>query len=226
MNEIIVETRNLTKVFSVGESRISAVNGIDLTIGRGEFVSIMGPSGSGKTTLLNLLGGLDYPSSGSILFEGQDMGKLKERDLDNLRLRRMGFIFQTFNLMPIFTALENVTLPMEIAGVPRDERLAKAKSLLTQLGLSERIYHRPHQLSAGENQRVAIARALANSPSLLLADEPTGNLDSRTTEEIAGLLKQLNSEYNIAIALVTHDVQVGQVASRTLHMVDGRLQQT
>jgi len=226
MNNIIVETRNLTKVFSVGESRISAVNGIDLTIGRGEFVSIMGPSGSGKTTLLNLLGGLDYPSSGAILFEGQDIGKLRERDLDDLRLRRMGFIFQTFNLMPIFTALENVTLPMEIAGVPRDERLAKAKDLLTQLGLSERIYHRPHQLSAGENQRVAIARALANSPSLLLADEPTGNLDSRTTEEIASLLKQLNSEYNIAIALVTHDARVGQVASRTLHMIDGQLQQT
>jgi len=226
MNNIIVETRNLTKVFSVGESRISAVNGIDLTIGRGEFVSIMGPSGSGKTTLLNLLGGLDYPSSGAILFEGQDIGKLRERDLDDLRLRRMGFIFQTFNLMPIFTALENVTLPMEIAGVPRDERLAKAKNLLTQLGLSERIYHRPHQLSAGENQRVAIARALANSPSLLLADEPTGNLDSRTTEEIASLLKQLNSEYNIAIALVTHDARVGQVASRTLHMIDGQLQQT
>jgi len=226
MNNIIVETRNLTRIFSVGESRISAVNGIDLTIGRGEFVSIMGPSGSGKTTLLNLLGGLDYPSSGAILFEGQDIGKLRERDLDDLRLRRMGFIFQTFNLMPIFTALENVTLPMEIAGVPRDERLAKAKNLLTQLGLSERIYHRPHQLSAVENQRVAIARALANSPSLLLADEPTGNLDSRTTEEIASLLKQLNSEYNIAIALVTHDARVGQVASRTLHMIDGQLQQT
>ena len=226
MNDIIVETRNLTKVFSVGESRISAVNDIDLKIGRGEFVSIMGPSGSGKTTLLNLLGGLDYPSSGSILFEGQDTGRLGERNLDDLRLRRMGFIFQTFNLMPIFTALENVTLPMEIAGVSRDERLTRAKGLLTQLGLADRIYHKPHQLSAGENQRVAIARALANNPSLLLADEPTGNLDSRTTKEIADLLKQLNSDYKIAIALVTHDAQVGQLASRTVHMIDGQLQQT
>jgi len=224
MSDVIVETKSLTKTFSVGGKEISAVDGVSLEIGSGEFVSIMGPSGSGKTTLLNLIGCLDYPSHGSILFEGEDVSQLGGRQLDNLRLRRMGFIFQTFNLMPTFTALENVTLPMEIAGVPDEERVKRAKELLARLGLAERASHKPRQLSAGESQRVAIARALANNPSLLLADEPTGNLDSKTTEDISGLLKQLNAEYSIAIVLVTHDAQVAQVATRTLRMIDGQLQ--
>lgn len=224
MSDVIVETKNLSKTFSVGGKEISAVDGVSLEIGSGEFVSIMGPSGSGKTTLLNLIGCLDCPSHGSILFEGEDVSQLGGRQLDNLRLRRMGFIFQTFNLMPTFTALENVTLPMEIAGVTDEERVKRAKELLARLGLAERASHKPRQLSAGESQRVAIARALANNPSLLLADEPTGNLDSKTTEDISGLLKQLNAEYSIAIVLVTHDAQVAQVASRTLRMIDGQLQ--
>ena len=224
MNDFIVETRNLTKTFSLGGKEINAVDNVNLKVRKGEFVSIMGPSGSGKTTLLNLIGCLDYPSHGSILFEGQDVSQLGERQLDNLRLRRMGFIFQTFNLMPTFSALENVTLPMEIAGVPYEERVKRAKELLARLGLAERVSHKPRQLSAGESQRVAIARALANNPSLLLADEPTGNLDSKTTEDISGLLKQLNAEYSIAIVLVTHDAQVAQVATRTVRMIDGQLQ--
>jgi len=224
MNDFIVETKNLTRIFSLGGKEISAVDGVNLQIGRGEFVSIMGPSGSGKTTLLNLLGCLDYPSHGSVLFEGRDVSQLGGRQLDNLRLRRMGFIFQTFNLMPTFTALENVTLPMEIAGVPDEERVKRAKELLARLGLAERASHKPRQLSAGESQRVAVARALANNPSLLLADEPTGNLDSKTTEDISSLLIQLNAEYSIAIVLVTHDAQVAQVATTTLHMIDGQLQ--
>jgi len=223
MSDIIVETRDLSKAFRVGSQEIMALDSLSLQIAKGEFVGIMGPSGSGKTTLLNLLGCLDQPSSGSIVFEGQDISGLNEREIDDLRLKRMGFIFQTFNLMPTFTALENVAFPMEIAGIPRDERTERARQLLRQLGLIERIHHKPRELSAGENQRVAIARALANNPSVILADEPTGNLDSRTTEEISQLLSELNTEYQVAIILVTHDASVAQAASRRLWMIDGRL---
>jgi putative ABC transport system ATP-binding protein len=224
MSDIIVETRDLSRAFRVGGREIMALDKLSLQIARGEFVGIMGPSGSGKTTLLNLLGCLDQPSSGSIVFEGQNISRLNEREIDDLRLKRMGFIFQTFNLMPTFTALENVTFPMEIAGIPRDERTERAELLLKQLGLIERIHHKPRELSAGENQRVAIARALANNPSVILADEPTGNLDSRTTEEISQLLSELNTEFQVAIVLVTHDASVAQSASRRLWMIDGRLE--
>ena len=223
MSDIIVETRDLSRAFRVGSQEIMALDSLSLQIAKGEFVGIMGPSGSGKTTLLNLLGCLDRPSSGSIVFEGQDISGLNEREIDDLRLKRMGFIFQTFNLMPTFTALENVAFPMEIAGIPRNERTERARQLLRQLGLIERIHHKPRELSAGENQRVAIARALANNPSVILADEPTGNLDSRTTEEISQLLSELNTEYQVAIILVTHDASVAQAASRRLWMIDGRL---
>ncbi len=223
MSDIIIETRELSKTFHVGSQEITALDRLDLQIKKGEFVGIMGPSGSGKTTLLNLLGCLDQLTSGSIIFEGRDIAGLSERDLDDLRLKRMGFIFQTFNLMPTFTALENVTFPMEIAGLPRDERTDKAGQLLSRMGLKERIHHKPRELSAGENQRVAIARALANDPTVILADEPTGNLDSRTTDEISHILSDLNSEFQVAIILVTHDARVAQAASRRLWMVDGRL---
>jgi len=223
MSDIIIETRELSKTFRVGSQEITALDRLDLQIKKGEFVGIMGPSGSGKTTLLNLLGCLDQLTSGSIIFEGRDIAGLSERDLDDLRLKRMGFIFQTFNLMPTFTALENVTFPMEIAGLPRDERTDKAGQLLSRVGLKDRIYHKPRELSAGENQRVAIARALANDPTVILADEPTGNLDSRTTDEISHILSDLNSEFQVAIILVTHDARVAQAASRRLWMVDGRL---
>ena len=223
MSDIIIETRELSKTFHVGSQEITALDRLDLQIKKGEFVGIMGPSGSGKTTLLNLVGCLDQLTSGSIIFEGRDIAGLSERDLDDLRLKRMGFIFQTFNLMPTFTALENVTFPMEIAGLPRDERTDKAGQLLSRMGLKERIHHKPRELSAGENQRVAIARALANDPTVILADEPTGNLDSRTTDEISHILSDLNSEFQVAIILVTHDARVAQAASRRLWMVDGRL---
>jgi len=223
MSDIIIETRELSKTFHVGSQEITALDRLDLQIKKGEFVGVMGPSGSGKTTLLNLLGCLDQVTSGSIIFEGRDISRLSERELDDLRLRRMGFIFQTFNLMPTFTALENVTFPMEIAGLPRDERTDKAAQLLSRMGLKERIDHKPRELSAGENQRVAIARALANNPTVILADEPTGNLDSRTTDEISHILSDLNSEYQVAIILVTHDARVAQAASRCLWMADGRL---
>lgn len=223
MNEIIIETENLSRVFTLGGQDIKALDGINLKVTKGEFISITGPSGSGKTTLLNLIGLLEQPSGGTVSFEGRDVSKLREGELDNLRLKQMGFIFQTFNLMPTFTALENVTFPMEITRIPEKERLERAKTLLERLGLADRMHHKPKELSAGESQRVAIARALANEPLLLLADEPTGNLDSNTTKEITALLQQLNDEYGIAIILVTHDNQVAQAASRTLRMVDGRL---
>ena len=222
MSDIVVEARALSRTFRVGRQEITALDSVTVQIAKGEFVGIMGPSGSGKTTLLNLLGCLDQPSSGSIVFEGRDLSGLPETQLDDLRLKRIGFIFQTFNLMPSFTALENVAFPMEIAGRPRGERMARAAGLLERLGLAGRVHHKPRELSAGENQRVAIARALANSPSLLLADEPTGNLDSKTTGEISHLLSELNTEYRVAIVLVTHDAQVVGAASRRLHMVDGR----
>jgi len=226
MNDVIIETRQLTRVFRIGSQNVIALDRVDMTVRRGQFLSVMGPSGSGKTTLLNLVGCLDQPTSGTIVFEGRDATMMSERELDNLRLTRMGFIFQTFNLMPTFTALENVAFPMEIAGVSRDERVERAARLLGRLGLAARAEHRPRELSAGENQRVAIARALANNPSVLLADEPTGNLDSHTTEDIGRLLRQLNDEYNLAIILVTHDEQVARAASSIVHMVDGRLQQS
>jgi len=223
MNEIIIETENLSRVFTLGGQDIKALDGVNLKVTKGEFISITGPSGSGKTTLLNLIGLLEQPSGGTVSFEGRDVSKLREGELDNLRLKQMGFIFQTFNLMPTFTALENVTFPMEITRIPEKERLERAKTLLERLGLADRMHHKPKELSAGESQRVAIARALANEPLLLLADEPTGNLDSNTTKEITALLQHLNDEYGIAIILVTHDNQVAQAASRTLRMVDGRL---
>jgi len=223
MSEGVIETRGLTRIFTVGNEDIRAVDEVNLVIGRSEFVSIMGPSGSGKTTLLNLLGCLDRPTSGTVLFQGQDVSQLSERQRDSLRLRRLGFIFQTFNLLPTLTALENVMLPLEIAGVSSDERVKRAEELLSWVGLLRRAHHRPGELSSGENQRVAIARALANQPLVLLADEPTGNLDSKTTREIVILLQRVNIEYGTAVILVTHDPEVARAGTRLVRMSDGRI---
>jgi len=223
MNDKLVETEKLSKTFVMGDEEIKAVDNMDLVLARGEFLAVMGPSGSGKTTLLNLIGCLDRPTSGRILFEGQDTSRLKEGELDLLRLRKIGFIFQTFNLLPTLTALENVTLPMTIARMGPAQAEQRAKDLLSWVGLSRRLRHYPKQLSAGENQRVAIARALANQPLLLLADEPTGNLDSKSTEDIATLLKRTNSEYKTAILLVTHDPDTAKIADKVFRMIDGRI---
>lgn len=223
MNDVVVETRSLSKIYVMGGEEIRAVDSVDLAIARGEFVSITGPSGSGKTTLLNLLGCLDRPTTGSILFEGQDISGLAESRLNQLRLRKIGFVFQSFNLMPILTALENVMFPLEIARVPEKERRKRAAELLAWVGLPKRIHHKPRELSAGENQRVGIARALANQPSILLADEPTGNLDSKTAQEIALLFKQINAEYGTSVMLVTHNPGVAEVATRALKMRDGQI---
>ena len=223
MSEVVVETRQLSKVYVMGGEEVRAVDGVDLEVRKGDFVSIMGPSGSGKTTLLNLIGCIDRPTNGAILLDGQDLSGSKEVELDRLRMRKIGFVFQSFNLMPIMTALENVMFPMQMAGVPRKEQARRATELLTWVGLPKRLYHKPRELSAGENQRVGIARALANSPSILLADEPTGNLDSKTTKEISLLFQRVNSEHGMTIMLITHNEAVAEVASRLLRMRDGRI---
>jgi putative ABC transport system ATP-binding protein len=223
MNELVVEARQLSKVYVMGGEEVRAVDSVDLEMRKGDFVSIMGPSGSGKTTLLNLVGCIDRPTSGGIRLDGQDLAGLKEVELDRLRMRKIGFVFQSFNLMPIMTALENVMFPMEMAGVPRKEQVRRATELLTWVGLPKRLNHKPRELSAGENQRVGIARALANGPAILLADEPTGNLDSKTTKEISLLFRRANCEQGMTIMLITHNEAVAGVAGRLLRMRDGRI---
>jgi putative ABC transport system ATP-binding protein len=223
MSELVVEARQLRKVYVVAGEEVRAVDSVDLEVRKGDFISIMGPSGSGKTTLLNLIGCIDHPTSGGIRLDGQDVSGLKEVELDRLRMQKIGFVFQSFNLMPIMTALENVMFPMEMAGVPRKEQVKRATDLLAWVGLPKRLHHKPRELSAGENQRVGIARALANSPSILLADEPTGNLDSKTTKDISLLFQRVNSEHGMTIMLITHNEAVAGVAGRSLRMRDGRI---
>jgi putative ABC transport system ATP-binding protein len=222
MNEKVIEARDLTRVFTVGEEEIRAIDGVSMAVSKGDFIAITGPSGSGKTSLLNVIGCLDRPTSGQLLLEGEDVAKMSGRQLDDLRLEKIGFVFQTFNLFPTLSALENVMFPMSIAGVPRTMQKKRATELLGMVGLSHRLNHRPKQLSAGENQRVGIARGLANSPLLLLCDEPTGNLDSKTKREIASLFKRINEEYATTLLLVTHDPGVAEIAPRQLRMMDGK----
>lgn len=223
MNRAVVIAERLTRVFTVGEDIVKAVDEVNLVIENSDFIAIMGPSGSGKTTLLNLIGCLDHPSGGRIFFESADVSLLKEKKRDALRLRKIGFVFQTFNLLPTLTALENVMLPMMLAGMALSRRESQARELLSWVGLSHREKHYPRQLSSGESQRVAVARSLANQPHLILADEPTGNLDTRNKEEIVALLKRVNSEYGTAILLVTHDPGVARAAGKLFQMTDGRI---
>lgn len=223
--EAIVELEGVWKVYRMGRRRrieVEALRGVDLRVERGEFLAVMGPSGSGKSTLLHLMGCLDRPTKGRVLFEGEDVARLKPAALARIRNRKVGFVFQSFNLSPNLNALENVELPMVFAGVPRGERLRRARELLSRVGLSEREKHLPSELSGGEQQRVAIARALANSPELLLADEPTGNLDSETGRGILSLISGANRE-GVAVAVVTHDPEVAACAERHLRIRDGRI---
>jgi putative ABC transport system ATP-binding protein len=218
----MIELKNVHKVYPMGEVSVPALRGINLTIHPGEFVAIMGPSGSGKSTLMHLLGCLDLPSDGVVQLDGKDITTLDEDTLAQIRGKKVGFVFQTFNLIPTLTAQENVELPLFFQGVPREKRRARAAELLRKVGLDGRLHHKPAQLSGGERQRVAIARALANDPEIILADEPTGNLDSESGEAILELLAQLHREGK-TIILVTHNPEAAAYAQRIVRIRDGRL---
>jgi putative ABC transport system ATP-binding protein len=216
---------NLEKSYRLGKVMVQAVRGVDLTLQPGQFVVVTGPSGSGKTTLLNIIGTLDKPTSGKVLVDGQDIGGLKDGELTKLRRHKIGFIFQFHNLIPVLTAVENVQLPLLTAGVKNKVSQERARSLLSSVGLSERLDHLPDELSGGEQQRVAIARAMANHPKLILADEPTGELDTKTGSEIVEILHQLARQENVAVLVVTHDPVVAGKADRLFEMRDGLLAQ-
>ncbi len=224
MSENVIEIQNLSKVYAMGDVSVHALRGVSFTIRRGEIVAIMGPSGSGKSTLMNILGCLDQPTSGIYLLEGENVGQMNDDQLADIRNRRVGFIFQSFNLLPRTSALDNVMLPLIYAGVPAHERRRRAQALLEMVGLGERLHHTPNELSGGQQQRVAIARALINNPSIILADEPTGNLDSKSGAEVMALLQDLNRNQGITVIIVTHDPRIAQHTRRVLHLFDGLLQ--
>lgn len=219
----VVRLSEVTKIFRMGNNKVEALKGVDLTIKTGEYLSIMGPSGSGKSTLFNMIGALDKPSSGRVFIDEVDVAQLDAYELAWLRCRKIGYIFQTFNLIQVMTAIENVTLPMVFAGMNRDEYTEKGMELLKIVGLAERYQHKPSELSGGQQQRVAIARSLANDPAIVLADEPTGNLDLTTGEEIIFLLKQLSKERGVTIISATHDVKMLNVSDRVVWIRDGRI---
>jgi putative ABC transport system ATP-binding protein len=218
-----VKVEAVEKTYKLGENEVHALKGINLELKKGEFVAFMGPSGSGKTTLLNLIGVLDKPSKGKIYVDGIDLTVLKEKDLTKLRRNTIGFIFQFYNLIPVLSAFENVELPMLIAGVPTKVREARANELLKMVGLADRVHHRPDELSGGEQQRVAIVRALANKPSMVLADEPTGDLDSKTGKEVVQALRDLSNREGATVIVVTHDPSIASMASRVFEMRDGTI---
>ena len=220
----IIQLEELARHYEMGGMTVKALDGIDMEIGRGEYVSIVGPSGSGKTTLFNMIGGLDRPSNGRVYIDGVDISKLDAYELAWLRCRKIGYIFQTFNLIPVLTAIENVSLPTVFAGLPRDEGLEKAAKLLISVGLGERLDHRPTELSAGQQQRVAIARAMANDPAIILADEPTGNLDLNTGKEIIEILHNLNRDKNMTLIAATHDLKMIEASDRIIWMRDGQIE--
>jgi len=218
----MIELHDLSRIYPVGDTEVHALDHVDLCIEAGEYISLMGPSGSGKSTLLNILGLLDRPSTGSYRLEGRDTQSLEEPERARLRSERLGFVFQSFHLLARLSAFDNVALPLVLAGIPAAERRAKAEAALAAVGLAERARHRPNQLSGGQCQRVAIARATVMRPSLLLADEPTGNLDSRSGAEVIELLEQLNDE-GITLIVVTHDPDIGARARRAIQLHDGRI---
>ncbi|MFM2228233.1 MAG: hypothetical protein RL664_1576 [Bacteroidota bacterium] len=219
MHEVI-RIENLTRFYTIGEETVRALNGINLTIEKNEYVALMGPSGSGKSTLMNIIGCLDTPTSGQYFLNGPNVAQLSDSELAAIRNKEIGFVFQTFNLLPRLTALQNVALPLVYAGIPEAERLKKAKDVLEQVGLGNRITHKPNELSGGQRQRVAVARALVNHPSIILADEPTGNLDTKTSEEIMQLFDIIHQAGN-TIVLVTHEEDIALRAKRVVRMRDG-----
>lgn len=219
----LIKLKSIKRDFALGAETIRVLKGIDLTINQGEYVALMGPSGSGKSTLMNLLGCLDTPTSGSYILNGQDVSKMRDDELAEIRNKEIGFVFQTFNLLPRTTALDNVALPMIYAGYGKAERSARAKEVLEQVNLGDRMDHQPNQLSGGQRQRVAIARALVNKPSIILADEPTGNLDSKTSVEIMKLFDEIHQNGNTVI-LVTHEEDIAAYAHRVIRLRDGLIE--
>lgn len=220
--EPILQLRGITRDFKLGSQTVHVLKGIDLDIDKNSYVALMGPSGSGKSTLMNLLGCLDTPTAGSYVLNGQDVSALNDNELAAIRNNEIGFVFQTFNLLPRSTALENVALPLVYAGWTKEERIARAEEVLKQVGLGDRMDHRPNQLSGGQRQRVAVARALVNKPAIILADEPTGNLDSKTSVEIMKLFDDIQAAGN-TVVLVTHEEDIAQHAKRVIRLVDGQI---
>ncbi len=221
---VLVDIRGITKEFRLGEVTVKALRGVDLEIHEGNFMSIMGPSGSGKSTLMNIIGCLDVPTSGSYFLDGEDVSRMGERRLANVRCRQIGFVFQSFNLLPRTDALANVELPLVYAGVGLRQRRERARHALELVDLADRMHHKPNELSGGQQQRVAIARALVNDPSIVLADEPTGNLDTKTSTEIMKLFVRLNQEQQLTVIFVTHDPETAEHTRRTVHLRDGLIE--
>jgi len=219
----IIDIRNVWKVYEMGTTKVYALRGMDFSIKKGEFVAIMGPSGSGKSTAVNMVGALDLPTRGQIYLEGQNIAHLSESDLAQIRGRKIGFVFQQFNLIPTLNALENVALPMIFQGKTREKRIKRSVDLLKMVGLGDRLYHKPTELSGGQQQRVAMARALSNNPDIVLADEPTGNLDTKTGEMLIKLLCKLHTCEKKTIIMVTHDEYVAKYAQRTAYLRDGKI---